>query len=57
MTGDQVQLARQLADKRDAGGRREYTITQIAEMLSVSRPTLYRALEPGESLSAPEFHH
>jgi DNA-binding phage protein len=43
---DQVKLARQLADPRDVDGRREYTITQVAKMLGVSRPTLYRALEP-----------
>jgi hypothetical protein len=33
-------------DQRGADGRREYTITQVAAMLGVSRPTLYRALEP-----------
>jgi DNA invertase Pin-like site-specific DNA recombinase len=45
MSPDQVQLARKLADQTGEDGRREYTITQIAQMLGVSRPTLYRALE------------
>jgi hypothetical protein len=48
ITSDQFRFARQLGDKHDARGRREYTITQIAEMLGVRRPTLYRALEPVE---------
>ena len=45
MSVNQVKLARQLADQRGADGRHEYTVTQVAEMLGVSRPTLYRALE------------
>lgn len=44
MSPDQVKLARQLADQRGADGGREYTVTQVAQMLGVSRPTLYRAL-------------
>ncbi len=40
MSADQVRLARQLASQRTADGRREYTITQVANMLGVSRPTL-----------------
>jgi DNA invertase Pin-like site-specific DNA recombinase len=51
MSADQVKLARQLADQRGADGRREYTITQVAAMLGVSRPTLYRALEPRKPAS------
>jgi DNA invertase Pin-like site-specific DNA recombinase len=46
MSADQVKLARQLADQRGADGRREYVITQVAAMLGVSRPELYRTLEP-----------
>jgi DNA invertase Pin-like site-specific DNA recombinase len=45
MSADQVKLARQLADQRGADGRGEYTITQVAKMLGVSRPTLYRAID------------
>jgi len=45
MSDDQVTLARKLADERDAEGKSTYTITQIAQMLGVSRPTLYRALD------------
>ena len=44
MTPDQVALARKLADEKDEHGRNAYTVTRIAEMLGVSRPTLYRAL-------------
>jgi DNA invertase Pin-like site-specific DNA recombinase len=53
MSPDQVKLARQLADQRGTDGRREYTITQVAAMLGVSRPTLYRALEPGKPTTPP----
>jgi DNA invertase Pin-like site-specific DNA recombinase len=45
MSPDQVALAQKLADERDADGRNVYTITQVAAMLGVSRPTLYRALD------------
>jgi len=42
---DQVALARRLDAERTEAGKRAYTVTQIAAMLGVSRPTLYRALE------------
>jgi predicted DNA-binding transcriptional regulator AlpA len=51
MSSDQVKLARQLADQLGADGRRAYTITQVAAMLGVGRPTLYRALEPRQPAS------
>lgn len=44
MTADQVALARKLADELGADGKSAHTITQVAQMLGVSRPTLYRAL-------------
>ena len=44
MTADQVKLARKLAEERDPDGHNVYTITQVAAVLGVSRPTLYRAL-------------
>lgn len=44
MSADQVTLARKLADERGEDGKQVYTITQVAQMLGVSRPTLYRAL-------------
>jgi hypothetical protein len=47
-----VKLARQLADQVGEEGKHEYTITQIAAMLGVSQPTLYRALEPEAVTSA-----
>jgi DNA invertase Pin-like site-specific DNA recombinase len=53
MSADQVKLARQLVDQCGADGRREYTVTQVAVMLGVSRPTLYRALEPGKPTTPP----
>ncbi len=45
MSAGQVKLARQLTHQQTADGHRRYTITQVAKMLGVSRPTLYRALE------------
>ena len=44
MSPDRVELARKLADEKAEDGRNAYTVTRIAEMLGVSRPTLYRAL-------------
>jgi hypothetical protein len=32
------------ADEKAEDGKNAYTVTRIAEMLGVSRPTLYRAL-------------
>jgi len=52
MTPGQVELARKLAAERDADGRNVYTVTRIAEMLGVSRPTLYRALGGQEKAEA-----
>jgi DNA invertase Pin-like site-specific DNA recombinase len=53
MTPDQVRLARQLVDQRGADGRREYTVTQVAKMLGVSRPTLYRAIDAATAGPGP----
>ena len=54
MSADQVRLARQLASQLAADGRRrEYTITQVAKMLGVRRPTLYRALEEATAGETP----
>lgn len=44
MTPDQVTLAGKLLAERDGDGKGVYTVTRVAEMLGVSRPTLYRAL-------------
>ena len=44
MTPDQVTLARKLADECGEDGKHAYTITQVAAMFGVSRPTLYRVL-------------
>ena len=45
MKPEQIGLARQLAAQKDDAGKNEHTITAIAKMLGVSRPTLYRALD------------
>lgn len=42
----QVELARQMYDEKGLDGKRLYTVKQIADELGVSRPTIYRALEP-----------
>jgi predicted DNA-binding transcriptional regulator AlpA len=49
MSPNQVALAQKLADERDQdSGKNVYTITQVAAMLGVGRPTLYRALDAGQ---------
>lgn len=40
----QVKLAREMYDEKDADGRRKYTVAQIADEFSVTRPTIYRHL-------------
>jgi DNA invertase Pin-like site-specific DNA recombinase len=45
MSDDQAELARRLVDEKDDDGRSRYTVTAVAAMLGVSRPTLYRALD------------
>lgn len=46
LTADQVAAARQMYD---AGGR---TVAQIARLFGVSRPTIYRALDPSPAAAA-----
>jgi len=41
----QVKLASELYDKKGADGKREHTVNQIAAMLGVTKPTIYRHLE------------
>jgi DNA invertase Pin-like site-specific DNA recombinase len=52
LTTDQIALAKQLADQTGEDGKRTYTITQIAGMLGVTRPTIYRALGERETAAA-----
>ncbi|MEO3805270.1 recombinase family protein [Nonomuraea sp. B1E8] len=40
----QVALAREMYDETDAGGKRRYTVAQIAAEFGVTRPTIYRHL-------------
>jgi DNA invertase Pin-like site-specific DNA recombinase len=40
----QVTLARQMYDEKDKRGKRRYTVAQIATMLGVTPPTIYRHL-------------
>jgi DNA-binding phage protein len=54
MTPDQVKLARVLADQVGEDGKHEYTMTRIAAMLDVSRPTLYRTLERETAPTVPQ---
>lgn len=47
----QVELARQMYGETGEDGKRRYTVKQIADELGVTRPTIYRALDP-EAVSA-----
>jgi DNA invertase Pin-like site-specific DNA recombinase len=42
----QVALARQMYDETGDDGKRRYTVAQIAAEFGVTRPTIYRHLEP-----------
>ena len=42
----QVKLARPMYDELGDDGKRRYTVRQIADEFGVTRPTIYRALEP-----------
>jgi DNA invertase Pin-like site-specific DNA recombinase len=39
-----IQVAREMYDKRGADGKRAHTVDEIAAVLKVSRPTVYRVL-------------
>lgn len=45
MTPRKTQVARELLDAVDEAGRRKHTVASVAETLSVSRASIYRALE------------
>jgi DNA invertase Pin-like site-specific DNA recombinase len=47
-----VEMARTLYDTKAAGGKRRYTVAQIAVRLGVSRATIYRHLDPDKPDSA-----
>jgi DNA invertase Pin-like site-specific DNA recombinase len=42
----QVKLARQMYEETGEDGKRKYTVAEIAAEFGVTRPTIYRALEP-----------
>ena len=42
----QIKLAREMYDETGPDGKRKYTVQQIADEFGVSRPTIYRHLEP-----------
>ncbi len=44
----QVKLARQMYDELGDDGKRRYTVAEIAAEFGVTRPTIYRALEPAQ---------
>ena len=41
-----MKLARQMYDELGDDGKRRYTVAEIAAEFGVTRPTIYRALEP-----------
>jgi DNA invertase Pin-like site-specific DNA recombinase len=47
----QVKLARQMYDERGEDGKRKYTVQQIADEFSVTRPTIYPPPIQGDPLS------
>jgi DNA invertase Pin-like site-specific DNA recombinase len=42
----QIELARTMYDEKGEDGKRRYTVQEIADELGVSRPTIYRHLNP-----------
>lgn len=44
----QVELARQMYDETGEDGKHRYTVAAIAKELGVSRPTIYRHLDPDD---------
>lgn len=49
LTELQARKAREMYDDRDERGKRKYTLTQIAETFNVSRKTIYRHLDRGDT--------
>ncbi|MEU5853052.1 recombinase family protein [Saccharopolyspora shandongensis] len=46
MRPKQIELARAMYDEKSEDGRRRYTVQEIADEFGVSRPTIYRHLDP-----------
>jgi DNA-binding CsgD family transcriptional regulator len=53
LTARQAEVARGMYDETGAGGRRKYTVAEIAETFGVSRKTVYRHLEPSGGRRQP----
>jgi DNA invertase Pin-like site-specific DNA recombinase len=49
VTEAKLATAREMFDKKAADGKRAYTVAEIADVIGVSRATLYRHLGEGES--------
>jgi hypothetical protein len=47
----QVKLAREMYEETGSDGKRAHTVAEIAAELGVTRPTIYRALEPSKALA------
>jgi DNA invertase Pin-like site-specific DNA recombinase len=47
LTDDQAKAARSMYDERGDDGKRTRTVQQVADVLGVSRPTIYRYLDAG----------
>jgi DNA invertase Pin-like site-specific DNA recombinase len=47
----QVKLAREMYEETGSDGKRAHTVAEIAAEFGVTRPTIYRALEPSKALA------
>ena len=60
LSARQVTLARQMYDATGEDGKRKHTVEEIAHVLGVTRPTIYRALErrltPQQAEAARRMH-
>lgn len=52
LTDDQVATALQMRDQVDADGKRTYSVTRIAQVLGVSRATIYRHIDTADAQTA-----
>ena len=53
LTPRHAKIAQAMYDETGLGGRRAHTVAEIAAEFGVSRPTIYRHLEPPGRLSGP----
>lgn len=50
----QIEMARSMYDEIDSDGKRKYTVAQIAAEFGVTRPTIYRHLQPAQQVAEPQ---